>query len=532
MAADARHRLVAKQVPARDQGSIHDLLPSGDVAGTEPEQRTSIVDSRRRLRSCTVPSTVFLLAALYLLFVLTYSVDVPRGDDGLTVLLIHPALHGHFHFGDLWSQHLESRIFVPNLIFLAIGYVDHFDLRTVMILSALILIGAFLLLLRLFRVYLDRPLSAFSVLLVGLVWFSLIDVTNALWGFQIAWYVVLFCLIVIPYLLLVSRWPRTLNLAIAIVAAMVATFSALQGVIAWPEGLFLLLWATPWVRRTVVEVSCWLLMCTLSGVAFLHGYNPSAGTGLCPPSHDCTLGYSLEHPVSLAKFIFVLVGASFRTFHGLSTLSYEVIGAALISLAAVVVVQSIRERRTRGSRIPLPITLIGVGLTFDVVIAFGRLGFGDATTGQYAMPQTLLLAGLVIFAVSHLPFGSGDQSLSVFAVLGYSAIVIIVIAQTMTAMDFGLHQANVTKQSAILEARLYANFARIPASEDACYESRVLAGGLPVSPLNQSFIALVRSELLHDQLSLFQPASYRRLQAEGLPRIPLCNGHPALHPPP
>ena len=136
MAADVRAGRIAKEVPAHDQGSFDDRLqPSGDGGGSELEQRTSIVRSRRRLRSYTVPITVFLLAALYLLFVLTYSVDVPRGDDGGTVLLIHSALHGHFSFAYFWSQHLESRIFALNLIFLAIGYLDHFDLRTVMILT-------------------------------------------------------------------------------------------------------------------------------------------------------------------------------------------------------------------------------------------------------------------------------------------------------------------------------------------------------------------------------------------------------------
>ena len=217
-----------------------------------------------RLRPWAVPLTVCLLAALYLLFILSYSVDVPRADDGLTVLLIHSALHGNFQWQSLFSQHIESRVFVPNLIFLSIGYLDHFDLRTVMILSAILLIAGFLLLLRLCRVYLGRPLTVLPVLLLGLVWFSLIDVVNALWAFQIGWYLVLFCLIAIAYLLLVSRWPRYLNLALAIVAAMVATFSALQGVIAWPEGVLLLLWATPWVRRTIVEVGCWLLTCALS----------------------------------------------------------------------------------------------------------------------------------------------------------------------------------------------------------------------------------------------------------------------------
>ena len=183
MAADVRRGGLAKEVPARYHGSVGDRpLASGDGAGSEPEHRTSIEASRRGLRSYAVPFAVFLLAALYLLFVWTYAVDVPRDDDGGTVLLVHSALHGQFSFRYFWGQHLESRIFVLNLIFLAVGYLDHLDLRTVMFLSALLLIGAFLLLLRLFRVYLDRPLTALPVLLVGFVWFSLIDVTNALWA--------------------------------------------------------------------------------------------------------------------------------------------------------------------------------------------------------------------------------------------------------------------------------------------------------------------------------------------------------------
>ena len=533
MAAEVRHGRVAKDMPAHHQGSVDDRLSaSGDGAGSDPEQRTSMVRSRRWLRSYAVPFTVLLLAALYILFVSTYAVDVPRGDDGATVALIHSAVHGPFPFKYFWGQHLESRIFFPNLIFLAVGYLDHLDFRTVMFLSASLLIGAFLLLLRLFRVYLGRPLNAFPVLLVGFVWFSLIDVTNALWAFQIAWYVVLVCLIAIPYLLLVSRWPRTLNVALAIVVGVVATFSSLQGVIAWPEGLFLLLWATPWVRRTVVEVSCWLLACTLSGVAFLHGYVVGAATGLCPPAHNCSLGNSLEHPVSLARFTIVLVGESFRTVHGLSTLSYEVIGVALIALAVVVVVQSIREMRTRERRIPLPLTLIGVALMFDVLIALGRVNFGDTTTGQYAMPQTLLLTGLVIFAVSRLPSRGGAHALSGYALLGYSAIVILVFAQTVIATDFGLRQANAIKQQAILEARLDANFTKIPASEDECYESIVLAGGLHISPFGLVEFSGENDELMRDQWSLFQPASYRRLQAEGLPRVPSCEGHPSSNSPP
>ena len=364
--------------------------------------------------------------------------------------------------------------------------------------------------------------------MLGLVWFSLIDVTNALWGFQIAWYMVLFCLIAIPYLLLVSRWPRNVNLAVAIAAAIVATFSALQGVIAWPEGLLLLLWATPRVRRTVAEVGTWLLMCTLSGVAFLHGYSPSEGIALCP-SRNCSLRYSLEHPVSLAKYVLVLVGASFSAFRGLATPGYELIGAVLISLAVFVVVQSIRQRRNGADRIPLPLTLVGVGLTFDVLIALGRVGFGDDKNPQYAMPQTLLLAGLIIFAVSRLSSRNRDRSRSVLAALGYPTLVMIVIVQAITATDFGLQQANLIKKAALLSARIEVNAARIPASEATCFSFEIQ--GLDLSPQRQAIFVLELSELRQDQLSIFQPASYRRFQAEGLPRKPICDGPPASRPP-
>ena len=166
---------------------------------------------------------------------------------------------------------------------------------------------------------------------------------------------------------------------------------------------------------------------------------------------------------------------------------------------------------------------------FDVLIALGRLSFGGAPAGQYAMPQTLLLAGLVIFAISRLPSGGGARALSGFALFGYSAMVILVLAQTVIATDFGLRQGNAIKQSAIQQARLDANFAQVPAAERECYESHVLAGGLLINHFGLAELGLERSDLLHDQWSVFQPASYRRFQAEGLPRVPLCDGHPASH---
>jgi hypothetical protein len=502
---------------ATADSALDEGTPRSSEDGIDPEsgQPTSRAN-RGRLRSFAVPLTVCLLVALYLIFLLIYAVDVPRGDDGLTVLVTYASLHGHFNWESLYAQHFESRVFVPNLIFLALGFLDHLDFRTAIFLSALLLVGAFLLLLRLFRVYLNRPLTVLPVLLVGLVWFSLLDVGNALWAFQIGWYLVLFSLIAIPYLLLVSRLPRSVNLLLAIAAAAVATFSALQGAIAWPEGLFLVVWATPWGRRTLVEVGCWLLACALTVVAFLHGYSVKGAIALCPPSQNCTLGHSLEHPFSVAKLTFWLVGLSFRTYGGLSTFTYEVIGAILTCLAVAVLVVTFPEWRPGGHRIPVPATLLGVGLLFDVWIALGRLGFGNATAGQYAMPQTIVLAGLIIFAVSRLPSARSTQAFSVLAVLAYAAIALIVVTQTATATDYGVREAAAIKQEAVLDARVYTNFSRIPSSERLCYETH-LAGGFVPSYYGQAALFGEIEFLSRAHWSVFQPGPYREFRTEGPP---------------
>ncbi len=220
----------------------------------------------------------------------------------------------------------------------------------------------------------------------------------------------------------------------------------------------------------------------------------------------------------------LLVGASFRTFGGVSTNRYEIIGAVLIVLAILVVVQSIRERRKGSTRIPLPLILVGVGLMFDVLITLGRLGFGDATNTQYVMPQTFLLTGLVVFGVGCLPSGSGDRSRSVLELLGYLILVVLVVSQTVIATDLGLRQANAMKQSALAIARVDV-VATLPTAVRASLLHSRDRQSPPRGSLENALFALELRDLQQDQLSLFQPASYRQLQAEGLPRIPVCERH-------
>ena len=123
------------------------------------------------------------------------------------------------------------------------------------------------------------------------------------------------------------------------------------------------------------------------------GVHRRRGKRLCPPSHDCTLRYSVEHPFSLARYTLVLVGHSFRTFHGLSTPIYEFIG--VVDLPRRVRRRSINPRKAESdTRIPLPLTLVGVALMFDVVIALGTAGLRRNPCGTVRHAPDLAAGGV------------------------------------------------------------------------------------------------------------------------------------------
>ena len=164
------------------------------------------------------------ISALYLLFVWHYAENVPFEDDWNIVPLISAALHGHLTFNALWALHGENRVFLPNLVFVFIGETTHDDLRILIMLSALLFVASFGIFLAVLRDYQGRHLTPLFVLIVGTIWFNIEGWHNALWAFQLAWYLVLFLLIVMLYFLCASGWHATAFI-VSLAAAMAASLS-------------------------------------------------------------------------------------------------------------------------------------------------------------------------------------------------------------------------------------------------------------------------------------------------------------------
>ena len=82
----------------------------------------------------------------------------------------------------LWAQHNDNRMLVPNLVFLGLGVATRDDTTVLVWLSAAVFIAAFALFLILFRSY--ARLTPIAALMLGFVWFSLID-WQMLLGFSV-----------------------------------------------------------------------------------------------------------------------------------------------------------------------------------------------------------------------------------------------------------------------------------------------------------------------------------------------------------
>jgi len=459
-------------------------------------------------------------ALLYLVYVARYSVNVPFADDWNVIPLASNALHGHMPLGDVWAQYANTRLFIPNLFFAGFGRFTHLNERLIVLFSATIFIATFVMLLALFRAYLRRPLTFVPVLSLGVVWFSVADVQNSLWSFQLAWYLVLFFFVAMCcFLLGRSRHPVAF-LALGIVTAVLASLTEVQGFAVWAVGLVCLLWEAPRRRRTVYEAATWIAAAALTAAVYFHNFDTNSSRLTCVveggTARRCSPTFGLSHPLQLARFVLALVGNVVPTVPGRWIWAHQLLGAAMVAGAVFVVVQSLRQRRA-GTH-PLPVLLIVFAIQFDLMVAFSRLGVGIAAAGanRYTMPNLILVCGILVYAFAHIRparrvrvrRGLGSTRPSI---VGVRVLIAFVVFQCLVSTQFGLTYGRAQRAYSVDAARVIVNLEAIPGAKRDCY-LRAAVVGLPVTRFYY-----LRSLLIGDELSLFRDGSSGRYLAAGPP---------------
>jgi len=362
---------------------------SGDGPTTEssPNTRNRIVDrmDARLVNVLTVLGFGLPLAG-YFWLVHRYSINVIVGDQWDDVTVIAHSYSHLFDWSSLWAQHNENRIFFPNLIVLVLARTTSFNVQVEEYLSAAMLVASVALILRAHkRRSPNTPWLYYTPVLV--LAFSFVQYENTLEGFQLAWYLVLFSLAVTVSLIDRVTLSRLTFIA-AVAAAVVGSFSSVQGLLIWPAGLLLLYHR----RRGASFMAVWVAAAIATTTLYFHNLNASEGA----PDH----GYALHHPWVALKFFVFAVGdivGVYPQYDKPANAGVMVLGIVILGLAGWSVALYGIRRDERGAA-PVGVALICVGVLFAAMITEGRIVFSypGASQSRYTTYYLLIPIGIVL----------------------------------------------------------------------------------------------------------------------------------------
>ncbi len=478
-----------------------------------------------------------LTPVAYLLYLDRYAVNTFYLDDWFNVPVVHDALHGHLSMSLLWAQYNNSRILLGRLIYIVFAFADHLDLRAVVFFDGVMFIAAYGILLSVYRRYVGSRLTPVPVVVIGLMWFSLVDVGNSLWSFQVSWYLVPTFLVVMLYALLVPHNRANLWFVVAVAAAVGASLSYIQGFILWPLAVIAVLWLEGWTRRSRAKVVLVALSAAITGAIYVPGF--SFGLSNCENfgiyGRYCSSTLALHHPVQVLQYMVILMGNVVPGGNGglLSlpqSFAHELIGIGLLVVALFIIVQSWRYRASRDS-VPLPLLLILFALVNDLFIAIGRYLLWDiartsSLSSRYSMPNLVLLTGIAIYALKHMPAvhrpRQGDPWRQRLAWVVPLVLVCVLGVQVVGATRYGIVQGAQNRTYYLAQARLSVNISRFPAAARPCELSYLLDRIWSPAGAERVMVPKIR-DVVEDHLGEFAPAQYRLYRDEpALAVYPVC----------
>jgi hypothetical protein len=351
--------------------------PSGRQQPATPAPVGDGPVGRRRVLAILTVLCLALPVVAYLLFVRHYAVNMVWLDQWSDLSLISHSYSNTLSVGTLWAQHTQDRIFFPNLIVLTLAYTTHFNVVVEEYVGAvMLLLATGLVIWTHHRRSPTRPWIFYSPVVV--VMLSFIQYRDTFWGFQVAWYLVMLALATALFLLdrVTLTWT---TLAGAMVAAVVGSYSSLEGLFIWPVGLLLMYLR----RRSGGMLLTWCITALAAvGLYFYHySLNSTAASS-----------NALGHPVETVKTLLFNLGNVLGVYQGLGLDVTYLLGLAFL-LVAVYVVIAYGLHRNEADGSPLGVALVWFGLLFAAFVTFGRTSDGVSLASRYALFDNLIIVG-------------------------------------------------------------------------------------------------------------------------------------------
>jgi hypothetical protein len=358
---------------------------------------------------------IYLIPVVLLLgFVLSFSVNVPIGDEWVLVHLFEKLYTGKASFNDFFVQHNEHRIFFPRIIFLAIASVTKWNVRYEQGVSILLAVITFIAIAKLSFEQVATNTNLFYVhlanILTCMLVFSLVQHENWLWGFQLAWFFINACVVLAVFFLASSfiAWSTSTRIFFSALFCWIASFSLAHGLLSWLAVIPLVVLLPGSSGQRIRRILVWLGLFTASSAIYFWGYQK--------PSYHPDIFFFLKNPFKAATYFFTFLGSSLVRDPILAPIIGLIVFSIFLGLAAYFL-------RLRNSKLIIqaaPWLSLGLlAVIFALITTVGRAGFGteQATASRYTTTSIFLVISLI--QMWRLYWGDREKPIKLFGERNY-----------------------------------------------------------------------------------------------------------------
>jgi len=340
---------------------------------------------------------LLLLAAIFPLLTLVMisedSVNFPFSDQWEIVPLLVKKAQGTLTFADLFALAHEYREFFPNLVFVYLAQVTHWDVRYEMMISFVLACAVCGNLYLLGRKTLQGRITERGVafVLACMLIFSPVQYENWLMGQQLIFFVPIVCIttcLLICYSE-ISIWKKVV---LCTLLASVSSFSSANGLLCWIVVFPVLVVGTASESKKPVWVTpLWLAGFTVCVALYFYGFQRPA---YLPPVTEVFK----KPPIALA-YLLALLGSPLTGNNRYLTPATVLLGLALAAMfvlaSRVYVSKSTETAVKRGMLCWLMIGAYSVATA--ILVTFGRLGYGiqSSLSSRYTTFCLYLVVALI-----------------------------------------------------------------------------------------------------------------------------------------
>ncbi|MCA9523241.1 MAG: hypothetical protein KC609_19830 [Myxococcales bacterium] len=355
---------------------------------TDPTRFDTIEVERRSLR--VVPFLFWALPVVIgLVYIARYAVNVPVGEDWRFVGTLERYLTGHLEWSELWRPDGQDGALV-RLVMLWLARLTHYDTRAMMALSLLCGatgLGAVLVVLRQNM----KDLRAWFFVPLPFLMLSLQQHGNLLDASRLGTMLTqMFAVLTVAALHRASgpielRF-RGIAFGFALLCAVCASLSTLEGVLLWPVGMLQLALSATERRLKWVGVALWSVVGLLTCIGYARGY----------PLDSLWASASVVLRQPLQPLLWSLTAVGHVLVDG--RVAALVVGIAIIALAVLVFVAVARHgaRRTQSAWI----ALFAFSVAATLLSALGPAGVELEKSLASTQVSLSLLSVVSLFAIS------------------------------------------------------------------------------------------------------------------------------------